>query len=835
MGTRARRTTLMRRLAVLTLLAASVFASTQAAQQSLEMISKLRGFSRSTFAQQQAGRFNSNDNDAKALVSYRRLATSTTEADASTKANAVGASVRKAIKQLRGGTDKFYQDLITAVRIKLCENDIAKNKVRFVDCSADNAYKDDNGDPVRLPISTLTDDETVQAYKTKKCEVKPNCYWAPIVDGDTARAKVYADPDSTMDSSAADAKFKEWATGVLGFVIPGIVLGVLSLLTMVFFLICRCCCNRCGGRYPREEGYTCMQKFLPLLFFLLFAIGVIVVSAAAFLYRGTMLTAVDDLFNATSGTLQNGSDWIVTIRDPLQDIGNTVTGSADKISKQLAGTDFIDNGLNDITGQLDTLGQDYSTSPVFPDDCVEPNCFACSACSEIGTQSTKASKQMKDNAGPGIDQLSTVKSDLNTELVDISDTVQSAVDTQVATANDLIATVGKTQGDVDDYDTKFQSYRDQLGYAIMGLFALALVVVAIGLIGILLGLTPLKVLVNLMNIAYFLGFIALFLTFIISSIVLAIGVVLGDACEVTMIFSANWTVPLGDSAKAVDACFQNESLLDVFNLSSKLNFARGGIEFPDLDMTSMFDFSDLDTLSDNANSINANSFDIDVGAVLLLVNSYAKQTTTNCNLDDTYKIENIKQPWVDNGDAPSSDAVTYITTRYAGDNGNCAGTDADHGQSFTCSKADPCTFSAFMGEEFAKLVAMVDATAAVDAYVTTLKSRVAAIKTSTNTFEDDTKGFNDNINGIKADLNGNLIKYVKDFEDAMYCTFIADGFWTIYNALCGDLMPSITMIALMLFLCGVFLIPVNVCLIIGVKRLKAHGNGHIMDTEMKFK
>ncbi|EGZ11300.1 hypothetical protein PHYSODRAFT_318079 [Phytophthora sojae] len=770
MGTRARRPALRRRLVVLTLLAASILATTQAAQQSLEVISNLRGFSRAAFAQQQQS-YPFNSENARAIVSYRRLDTASTQADASAKANEVGASVRKAIKQLRGGTDKFYQDLITAVKIKLCENDLATNRVRFVSCSADNAYKDDNGDDVKLPVGKLTDDETVQAYNQGKCEVKPNCYWAEIVDGDTARAKVYADPDSTMDSSAADAKFKEWATGVLGFVIPGIVLGVLSLLTMVFFLICRCCCNRCGGRYPREEGYTCMQKFLPLLFFLLFAIGVIVVSAAAFLYRGTMLAAVDDMFNATSGTLENGSDWIVTIRDPLQDIGDTVAGSANKISKQLDGTEFIDTGLDDITGQLDSLGQDYSTSPEFPDSCVQPNCFTCVACGEIGTQSTKASKQMKDNAGPGLDQLSAVKKDLKEKLVDISGTVESAVDTQVSTANDLITTVEKTQGDVDDYDSKFQSYRDQLGYAIMALFALALVVIAIGFIGILFGLTPLKILANLMNIAYFLGFIALFLTFIISAIVLAIGVVLGDACEITMIFSSNWTVPLGDSAKAVDACFQNESLLDVFNLSSKLDFARGGIEFPDLDMTEMFDFSDLDTLSDNANSINAAS------------------------IDPTY------------------------------------------GQAFECTVADAntCTFSVFMGEQFQMLVAMVDAKADVDTYVTTLQGRVTAIQTSTDTFEEDTKGFNDNINGIKADLNSNLIKYVKEFEEAMYCTFIADGFWTIYNALCGDLMPSITMIALMLFLCGIFLIPVNICLIIGVKRLKAHGNGHIMDTEMKFK
>ncbi|POM79424.1 Hypothetical protein PHPALM_2912 [Phytophthora palmivora] len=239
---------------------------------------------------------------SSSAVSYRRLDET---ADASAKANEVGASVRKAIKQLRGGNDKFYQDLITAIKITMCEQKVEKNRVRFVACTDDTAYLDDNGDPVKVTISSLTDDETVEAYGAGQCEVMPNCYWDEIVEGDVTRAKVYADEDSTMTKKSAEDKIKEWGTGVIGFVIPGIVLGVLSLLTMVFFFICRCCCNRCGGRYPREEGYTCIQKFLPVFFFFLFAIGVVAVSAAAFLYRGTMLTAVDDMFNASSGTLDN--------------------------------------------------------------------------------------------------------------------------------------------------------------------------------------------------------------------------------------------------------------------------------------------------------------------------------------------------------------------------------------------------------------------------------------------------------------------------------------------------------------------------------------------------
>ncbi|CEG35967.1 Prominin [Plasmopara halstedii] len=819
-------------LVVLALLASSAVSLAQTTQQSFADMSKLRGLKNESYIQPQDHLVSS------ALVRYRRLEGTSTEADASAQANQVGASVRKAIKQLRGGTDKFYQDLITAVKITLCEQNLAKNKIRFVSCDADNAYKDDNGDPERLPVTSLTDDETVNAYNQGLCEVAPNCYWAEIVDGDTSRAKMYAYPDSTMDSTAATAKIKEWATGVIGFVIPGIVLGVLSLLTMVFFLICRCCCNRCGGRFPREEGYKCMEKFLPLLFFLLFAIGVVVVSAAAFLYRGTMLVAVDDLFNATSGTLENGSEWIANIRTPLVEIAATVVDSADDIKVKLDGTDFIDTGLTDLTTKLEDFGDKYSTAPKFPANCVpDPSktnaeadgdpCYECKACTAIGTKAQDAATQVNKNAGPG--------------------SVQSAVDAQVSMANTLITTVDNTQADVDGYDSQFQGYRDQLGYAIMALFALALVVIVVGFIGILFGLTPLKLLANIMHIAYFFGFFALILVFIISAVVLAIGVVLGDACEVTAIFSSNWTVPLGDSAKAVDACFQNQSLIDVFNLSDKLSFARGGIEFPKLDVSAMFDFSDLDALETSTNDIDEGSFGFDKAAYSSLVttfNSYAVQTSPLCNpAGNGYQTtEHLRKPWLANNQPQpgSGTEADYIENYYKSYDSSCTNNNPNSntpnfGKAYACATTPQCAFSVFMREKYTVILPLATLKASMESFKAELSSDVNGITSTSDTFETKTKKLNSDIEGIKAQLDSSLIGYVGDFEEAMYCTFIADGFWTIYDALCGDLMPSITMIALMLFLCGIFLMPVNVCLIIGVKRLKAHGNGNIMDAEFKFK
>ncbi|RLN71390.1 hypothetical protein BBJ28_00015753 [Nothophytophthora sp. Chile5] len=836
-------------LLLASLLALSFLASTQAADPSRALTTKLRAREFDTALTQY---------DAQNGLTSRRLVT---QATASAQANEVGAKVRKAIKQLRGGSDTFYNEVITAGKIYLCEKN-ATNKVRFVSKSNKNAYLYDNGTCVLLPISALSGDDVVNAYKQGQCEVKPNCYWGPIEPGDTTRLTIYAEADSTMDKKGADAKIKDWLTGIAGFAIPGVILSVLSLLTMIFFLICRCCCNRCGGRSPREDGYTCMQKFLPILFFLLFAVGVVAVSAVALLYRDTMLTAVDDMFNATSDTLTNASGWIVDLRTPMEKIRDKVVTSADLVSVELNGTDFIEGGVDGMVTELRTFGG-YSANRMIPENCVidtdnttNPDdedidadgrvCLPCIVCQTISSEVATASDQIETNAAPGVEQLGTVKKQLNDQLVGISTSVRDSVNAQVVTANSTISKVDDFQSQVDDYNSKFQSYRDMVGYAIMAFFALAIAVIGLGFIGILLGLTPLKVLANILHIAYFIGFIALFLTFIVSAVALALGVVLGDACEVTLILSGNWTLALGDSADMVNACFQNESLIDALNLSSKLEFARGGIDFPSIDVSSMLDFSELDTFSNTILATNESTFPFNetkFDDAIVVFNSYATQVTQNCNPSDSYTAENLLQPWEDTGVARVGDesAVEYVTARFVPYNTSCDGTgqhngvpNDNKGKPFVCSSGT-CAFSDFMTELFGGLYDMASVKNGVTVFVDELHHNITGVTNYTDAFKENTTRMNDGVNDIKSDLQSSLISYVDDFENTMYCTFIADGFWNIYKALCGDLMPALTMIALMLFLAGIFLIPVNICLIIAVKRLKAHGNGHIMDTEMKFK
>lgn len=792
----------------------------------------------------------------KAVAVSRRLATSTTEEQASAKADEVGEKVRDGIKQLRGGDDKFYDDLITAVSITMCEQ-TSSNQDRFVLESSDNAYKYGNDSCILL---LNPDQDTLNSYNSGYCEVKPNCYWADFAATDSDRSTVYAE-SSTMDATGAKAKLKSYAQSVGMFAAPGIILAVLSLLTFFFFLLCRCCCNKCGGRKAREGGYSCMEKFLPVLFFMLFGIGIIACAGAAFLYRDKALDGVTIMFDGTTGTIDNATYWTYNLSSPLEEVRDTVIDAAGDISTALDGIDYIAPGMAGLVSSLRTFGS-YSQNRTLPEGCDKSKayCIPCTFCTTIHDEVESSASQIEGNAGPAVSSLDEIHSQLDSQLVGIADTVKDSVNEQVSLLVDVRASLTKMNGKVGDVRKYFDDYKKYIGLAILAIFAIGVVVVAIGFIGVFFGLTPCKFLANIMHLAWFIGFIALFITFLIAAISLALSVLLGDLCEVVDIFSGNWTVPLGDSGEVVDACFTNTSLLVALNLTDKFAFAEeGGLNFPTFNVNNAIDFSALDAFSAGINSTNSSTFSFNVSLIqdnIDQLNALTSQTDTHCNPNDNnnYTITNIQMPWVANypyTQNGTENGTSYISNRYGTANLNLgcpanggvsssssSSSSAGYGSGFTCEYADQahCYFGVKVVEVYETASNLQIVSTSVSDFVTQLHNNATVVTNYANVFKSNITDMSSAVDTIKTNLTSSLIAEVNEFKAAMYCTFVKTGYDTIFYGLCTKLMPSLTMLALLLYIVGFFLIPVNVCLIIGVKRLKARGNGgHVMDNEMKFK
>jgi hypothetical protein len=362
--------------------------------------------------------------------------------DKAAQAQKLSTDVRDSMKKFRGGTREFYDDLFKAIQIKICDNDIKNGNIvsnpitRFVSSDDPQAYLNDDEKCIRIKSPEL---EVQEQYDNGFCEVKPNCYWAEInqtMDSGN-RYPIYSmnegllPVEGSLTLAQADETLEKWATGLVIFIAPGIVLSVLSFLTMALFLFCRCCCNKCGGRAPKPEGYSCVKKLLPIFFFVAFSGAIAGTAGGAMMYNQQVSTAVTDVFAITDKTLTDTVDWIRTARSPLVDIKDTVVSSVIKIRKELNGTDFIEYGLDGLTTRLEDFGENTANVKL-PRKCnkaTDSFCFECGVCTTISDTVKKSTTQMKAAASTGIDKLAKVRTSLNTDLVDISDSIKFLVST----------------------------------------------------------------------------------------------------------------------------------------------------------------------------------------------------------------------------------------------------------------------------------------------------------------------------------------------------------------------------------------------------------------------
>ncbi|TMW66880.1 hypothetical protein Poli38472_011996 [Pythium oligandrum] len=488
-------------------------------------------------------------------------------------------------------------------------------------------------------------------------------------------------PDDTpMTNDEAENKLKKWIQDVALFIIPGIILAVISLLTMIFFFMCRCCCNRCGGRHPSREVYSRMQKIVPVLIVLLVGVAIVVGGASALSYRTTLTTGATQLFNATSETLFNTPQQMTAARLPLEVIRDKVVDVAGQIQVKLEGTDFILDGLTGFVVLLDDLVT-YTTGRVLPYGCTPTSsnkdlCFPCLVCLLIPASVSNVLSEMNDTAGANVEQLKIARGSIISLLIAQASSIRSILNDKIKLITNIEEPMNSAHGDVVDARAR---------------------AVSLGLIGGLFGLAPLKRLVNTIHIGYSVGFVALIALFLVSAVFLGTSAFFVDVCEISAILQKDWTLAVsGDQGKAMNACFRNESLIQVFELEEYLAFARAGIPFPDIQVDQMLAFTQLNAFVDAIRKTDKTTFQIDIAGMLAVLNMYTGQTETQCNPGNKYTKASMLEPWtVTPSVSRNSDetAETYFKRYYATYDTACDPKKGD-GKPFQCtSGASPCVFS----------------------------------------------------------------------------------------------------------------------------------------------
>lgn len=750
------------------------------------------------------------------------------------KAANIGAAVREKMQKFRGGDEAFYRSLLEALKVKLCDqqklevgsNDAPAPITRFVSSESAFAYKDESGSCIQVLEPSA---ETQQHYDNELCEAKPNCYWMPISQSDQERFPVYAvdhtpeAPQGALTLAEADATLSEWAKGLVVFIAPGIVLGCLSAVTFILFVLCRCLCNQCGGRNPRREGYSCSEKFIPFVVFAIFSAGMVTCAAISLLYNQQVTNAVTGVFEVSTNSLNDSKAWIKTARAPLIQIKDDILNSTTDIRAALNDTDFIEGGIDGLSQQLSNFGE-HTADIKLPKGCTGAAgyiCVACEACTTISDRVVASNNQITARAANGIAEFQGVKHTLFTELVDISDTIKLNVDDKVATTDELLDALDRASVSVDKVQVSWDSQDSIRSVSALAMFAMGMLVIALGMVGILLKLTPFSFL-EVIHIAYLVGFIALVVSFVLSSILMAISVLLSDTCEVSKIMSEDWSPALGASAVGINACFQNQSLLVAFNLTNSLEFAEN-LEFPDdIQVAEIMNFSTFASFADEIEETNASTFDISGLQEYLDVLNHVTHPDDEpgCTPEDgNYTIAQINTPWISNNDDDTGvSPEEYIRQRY----GAAGGIHVEHCivPGIACHRGqNPCTFEEHVWEIYSNVSDLVSVGSDGAIFVDDMKNNMSNVVSTIDNFKVNLTEFDATISDIKVSVLENLVSSVEEFKGNMYCSFVAENFEVLYTHMCVDMMPSLVMISFMILIMGIFLIPVNICLIILSKRL----------------
>ena len=160
-----------------------------------------------------------------------------------------------------------------------------------------------------------------------------------------------------------------YGKGLIGFAAPGVVMGVLTLLVFLVFLINQVCrCNLClKATYTRKEQRCCV---LPTLFFSLCLLGATgyVFVATVRTYNGVLQTTcvVQDSYNQlnfgsnynqSNSSNSNSSIWIglIPLSDTLYNLGNTILNLPSLIGTKFDNTTWVDQGVDSQAAQLSSL------------------------------------------------------------------------------------------------------------------------------------------------------------------------------------------------------------------------------------------------------------------------------------------------------------------------------------------------------------------------------------------------------------------------------------------------------------------------------------------------
>jgi hypothetical protein len=296
----------------------------------------------------------------------------------------------------------------------------------------------------------------------------------------------------------------------------------------------------------------------------------------------------------------------------------------------------VEGGVNGLITEIETKGlcllNANLTGP-------SGTTYPCPFCTSVSQTVTNATSEVRSQTATLLADFTESVDSIEREWVNKSQQITDETSNFNDTINDVLTDVLELKNDYSDQlfeeADKYESKRD---LAFIILFLLPLIMLVWIVVAAFLKVD------FMFRINYWVGFLITFIMWLLFAIHFPLSVVLSDVCveldvEESRIRAGtpqSGELALLDWEKGSRACLLNESLIDVFNLTDELDYARN-LKFPETyNLTNEFEFAELDKFKTDIEALNFTDFSFDaaqqIDARIVQLNSYLNTAFTATNI-----------------------------------------------------------------------------------------------------------------------------------------------------------------------------------------------------------
>ncbi|KAF4047450.1 hypothetical protein GN244_ATG00155 [Phytophthora infestans] len=770
-----------------------------------------------------------NADENNAAVAYK------TARQSALKLSAVAGNT--AMSGMRKKSDNWYKQSLVSFVTYICVKSSSEAELeRCVNSSSSDAVRDINGKCV-----VMLDADSCNSKG--KCERQSNCKWDDVVPGGSeARRQLFTDAEVI---TATKWMSTGYPSSLAPFVAPGTVMGVLTALGCIGFVVLRCVFNRCGGREPNEKGYTRCDIIAPTLTFLVCSLAVFICMVVTAALNTNISDGVEDVLYSLKATLENANIFVSNLLTPLSNATTELTAASTAVNAQLKDSDWIARDgvtLRQMIADFGRIYYNHGALPILTCDHATSETF-CLACPDrvCGSPVTFFVNNTAAAISASSDVVGDIVNLLQSSFVSGGSTLNSTLRTAVRDLKALGATTNSSMDIVDVLTATFNDLSFSRSALVVCVFFFGTIASIVGIIAIVKNACTSKTTkwVHLLHVSWSLGVLVCVLSFVLSASLLAVGAVWYDSCEYMKLLHQDMS-PYASTqmATVANACFNGSNILAPLGLDTPLAFSCNvEDEYKDLqgaDTTSLPSIvstygeivSNYDLTDFSFNSTKARSL---VSKLSTAAEAAKKKTVVK------FTQENVLTPWL----AYNELATSYgCTNRTIDELPVCYMTGLCESDTTAKTTTQASCQLAFY-EAYEYLVAFDKASTMLD------EMREVLLGDTGKTFPDQWNysvsisefaiNYFTKITALKTGVlskmlgeNGavrNLLTAVEQTRCSGDCAWANLSFDAINEALCNNVLGTTLAISLCALFMSVFLLPLIISAIILQKRLRGVAKG----------